>query len=68
LAITELLVRRAPATVTRRDITRHAWPDAVDDIGANTLEVHIARLRAKLVAAGVGIEVVRRVGYRLVTR
>jgi DNA-binding response OmpR family regulator len=68
LKITELLVRRAPATVTRRDITRHAWPDAVEDIGANTLEVHMARLRAKLVAAGIGIEAVPRIGYRLVAR
>jgi DNA-binding response OmpR family regulator len=32
----------------------------------NTIEVHVARLRAKLVRAGVRVVAVRGVGYRLV--
>ena len=68
LAIVDLLVRRAPRIVSGRDIVRHAWPDESEEVGANTVEVHVSRLRAKLVAAGVGIEAVRHAGYRLVNR
>jgi len=67
-AIVELLVRRSPAVVTRDIIANHAWTDSLDPIGSNNIDVHIARLRAKLVGAGVRLEAVRRVGYRLVER
>ena len=67
-AIVEVLGRRSPAVVGRDAIANHAWPDALDPIGSNSIDVHIARLRAKLVAAGIRFEAVRRVGYRLVAR
>jgi DNA-binding response OmpR family regulator len=67
-AIVELLARRSPAVVRRDAIANHAWPDSLDAIGSNNIDVHIARVRAKVVNAGVRIEAVRRVGYRLVAR
>src|SRR5579862_4656233 len=67
-AIVELLVRRSPAVVTRESIANHAWTDALDPIASNSIDVHVTRLRAKLVGAGLGIEPVRSVGYRLVER
>jgi DNA-binding response OmpR family regulator len=65
-AIVELLARRSPAVARRDAIANHAWPDSLDAIGSNNIDVHIARVRAKIVDAGVRIEAVRRVGYRLV--
>jgi DNA-binding response OmpR family regulator len=38
----------------------------VNAFGSNTIDVHLARLRSKLVGAGVRIETVRGVGYRVV--
>ena len=67
-AIVELLARRSPGVVRRDAIAGHAWPDALDPIASNAIDVHVARLRAKLVQAGVRFEAVRRVGYRLVER
>jgi DNA-binding response OmpR family regulator len=67
-ALVEVLARRSPAVVRRDAIANHAWPDSLDAIGSNNIDVHIARVRAKLVEAGVRIEAVRRVGYRLVER
>jgi two-component system, OmpR family, response regulator len=65
LAILELLLRRAPAVVTRSSIALNAWPQEADGIGSNTIDVHLARLRAKLAGAHVRIETVRGIGYRL---
>jgi DNA-binding response OmpR family regulator len=65
-AILELLVRKSPAVVQRRTIALQAWPDEADAVGSNTIEVHVARLRAKLVNGDVRIETVRGAGYRLV--
>ena len=65
-AIVELLVRRSPAVVSRDRIANHAWTDALDPIASNSIDVHVTRLRAKIVGAGVRLEAVRRVGYRLV--
>lgn len=65
-AIVELLVRRSPAVVTRDSIANHAWTDALDPIASNSIDVHVTRLRAKIVGAGISVEAVRRVGYRLV--
>ncbi len=67
-AILELLVRRSPSVVTRRSIALHAWPEEADAVGSNTIEVHIARIRAKLKDAGASIETVRGAGYRMVAR
>jgi DNA-binding response OmpR family regulator len=67
-AIVELLARRSPTVVRREAIANHAWPDSLDPIASNAIDVHIARLRAKLVAAGVRFEAMRRVGYRLIER
>jgi DNA-binding response OmpR family regulator len=65
-AILELLIRKSPTVVQRRAIALQAWADEADAVGSNTIEVHMARLRAKLVSADVTIETVRGAGYRLV--
>jgi DNA-binding response OmpR family regulator len=67
-AIVELLLRRSPAVVSREIIANHAWTDALDPIASNSIDVHVTRLRAKLAGAGVRLEAVRSVGYRLVER
>lgn len=67
-AIVELLARRSPAIVFRRSIALHAWPEEADAVGSNTIEVHIARIRAKLVGSHSRIETVRGSGYRLIAR
>jgi DNA-binding response OmpR family regulator len=66
LAILELLLRRAPAVVERRTIALHGWGTEADALGSNTIDVHLARLRAKLVGGRARIETVRGVGYRIV--
>jgi DNA-binding response OmpR family regulator len=68
LGILEALMRRSPGTVTRPAIARHVWPDEADAFGSNTIDVHLARMRAKLAGARVRIETVRGVGYRIVAR
>ncbi len=67
-AILELLMRKSPAVVQRRAIALQAWSEEADAVGSNTIEVHVARLRSKIVNAGVRIETVRGAGYRLVAR
>jgi DNA-binding response OmpR family regulator len=66
--ILEMLVRRSPAVVARRSIAMHVWDDEADALGSNTIDVHLARLRAKLASGMVRIETVRGVGYRIVAR
>ena len=66
MALLELLLRRSPAVVDRRSIAVQVWDQEADAVGSNTIEVHMARLRAKLSAAAVRIETVRGVGYRIV--
>jgi two-component system, OmpR family, response regulator len=66
LAILEILMRRSPAVVERRHIALHAWDDEADALGSNTIDVHLARLRAKLATAHVQVQSVRGVGYRIV--
>jgi DNA-binding response OmpR family regulator len=66
LAILEILMRRSPAVVERRSIALHVWDEEADALGSNTIDVHLARLRAKLTSGRVCIETVRGVGYRLV--
>ena len=66
--ILELLVRKSPAVVPRRSIAVNVWDDESEAMGSNTIDVHLARLRAKLAGGMVRIETVRGVGYRLVER
>jgi DNA-binding response OmpR family regulator len=66
--ILELLVRKSPAVVPRRSIAVNVWDDEADAMGSNTIDVHLARLRAKLAGGMIRIETVRGVGYRLVER
>jgi DNA-binding response OmpR family regulator len=68
LSILEILMRRSPAVVPRRSIALHVWDEEADALGSNTIDVHMARLRAKLALAPVQVETVRGVGYRLVPR
>jgi DNA-binding response OmpR family regulator len=65
-AIVELLIRKSPAVVQRQSIALQAWPEEVDAVGSNTIDVHIARLRAKLARSDARIETLRGSGYRLV--
>ena len=50
----------------RRSIAQYVWDYEADAFGSNTIDVHLARLRSKLAGAGVRIETVRGVGYRIV--
>ncbi|HEX5300412.1 MAG TPA: response regulator transcription factor [Streptosporangiaceae bacterium] len=65
LGILEILMRRSPGVADRRSIAQHVWDNESDAFGSNTIDVHLARLRAKLAGAGVRIETVRGVGYRI---
>ncbi len=64
-SILELLLRRSPAVVQRRSIALHVWDEEADAVGSNTIDVHVARIRAKLASAHARIETVRGVGYRV---
>ena len=66
VSILEILMRRSPAVVPRRSIALHVWDEEADALGSNTIDVHMARLRAKLALAVVRIETIRGIGYRLV--
>ena len=59
-------MRRSPAVVERRSIALHAWNEEADALGSNTIDVHLARLRAKLATAHIRINTVRGIGYRIV--
>jgi two-component system response regulator TctD len=52
--------------ITRRTIAVQVWDEEADAVGSNTIEAHIARLRAKLEGSHARIETVRGSGYRLV--
>jgi DNA-binding response OmpR family regulator len=65
-SILELLLRRAPAVVTRRMIATQVWDDEADAVGSNTIEVHVGRMRSKLAHSRTRVETVRGIGYRLV--
>ena len=66
LGILEILMRRSPSVADRRSIAQHVWDNEADAFGSNTIDVHLARLRSKLTGAGVRIETVRGVGYRII--
>ena len=65
LGILETLMRRSPGIAERRSIAQQVWDDEADAFGSNTIDVHLARLRAKLAGLSVRIETVRGVGYRI---
>ena len=64
--ILEVLLRRSPAVVERQTIAQQVWDEESDGLASNTISVHLARLRSKLAGAGVRIETVRGIGYRIV--
>ena len=64
--ILEILLRRSPAVVDRQTIAQQVWDEESDGLASNTISVHLARLRSKLAGAGVRIETVRGIGYRIV--
>ena len=66
LALLEILMLRSPAVVSRRSIALAVWNEEADALGSNTLDVHLARLRAKIAISGAKIEAVRSLGYRVV--
>ena len=66
LGILETLMRFSPAVAGRRQIAQHVWANDADPFGSNTIDVHLARLRAKLSGSRVRIETVRGVGYRII--
>lgn len=66
LSILETLMRFSPAVADRRQIAQHVWSNEADTFASNTIDVHLARLRAKLSGSAVRIETVRGVGYRIV--
>jgi DNA-binding response OmpR family regulator len=65
-AILELLLLRAPETVTRSEIIEHVW-DSNFDSGTNLVEVYINRLRQKIDQPHAArlIHTVRGSGYRI---
>ena len=65
-SLVELLLRRSPSIITRRTIALQVWDQGADGVGSNAIDVHIARLRAKLEGSRARIETVRGSGYRLV--
>jgi DNA-binding response OmpR family regulator len=65
-ALIELLLRRSPAVVTRRQIATQVWEDEASAVGSNTIDVHIGRVRSKLSGTRTRIKTVRGTGYRLV--
>jgi DNA-binding response OmpR family regulator len=66
LGLLEPLLRRSPSVVTRRSIALQIWEDEAEAVGSNTIDVHVARLRAKLGGGGARIKTVRGTGYGLV--
>jgi len=59
------LARNAERIVKVEELWRHAWGDA-KPYNAESLHVHVYRLRNKLAPFGVQIETMVNVGYRLV--
>jgi DNA-binding response OmpR family regulator len=66
LGILETLMRFSPAVADRRQIAQHVWTNEADTFSSNTIDVHLARLRAKLSGSCARIETVRGVGYRII--
>ena len=64
LTLLELLLRRAGRVVPRRLLEEGLY-GFDDDVGPNSLEAHVSRLRKKLEAAEAGVQIhtLRGVGY-----
>jgi two-component system alkaline phosphatase synthesis response regulator PhoP len=60
------LAQNAGRVVSAKDIWRHAWPPPAA-LNAESLHVHIYRLRRRLAPFRIHIETMINVGYRLVT-
>ncbi len=60
------LALNAQRIVSSEDLWRHAWPTAAP-FNAESLHVHIYRLRRRLAPFRIHIETMINVGYRLVT-
>jgi two-component system OmpR family response regulator len=66
LGILEMLMRFSPAVADRRQIAQHVWSNEADTFSSNTIDVHLARLRAKLAGSHARIETIRGIGYRII--
>jgi DNA-binding response OmpR family regulator len=64
-SLLEVLLRRHPAVVGRSTLVQQLWEDEAGAVDANTLDVHITRLRGKLGGTSLRVSNVRGVGYRL---
>lgn len=64
-SLIELLMRRSPNLVSRDAIAHHVWQESHRVPGSNTIEVHVARLRAKIASSNARIQTVRGRGYRV---
>ncbi len=61
--MTELLLSRFGAVVSRDALAKAGWPDGIT--GRNALDVHVLRLRRRLEPLGLVIRTVRSRGYLL---
>ncbi len=61
--LTEVLLGRLGADVSREALGRAGWPDGVP--GRNALDVHVLRLRRRIEPLGLAIRTVRARGYLL---
>lgn len=59
--LTGPLIERFGAVVGRDALSRAGWPDGAP--GRNALDVHVLRLRRRLITVGLGIKTVRSRGY-----
>ena len=68
-ALLEYLMMRADEVVTRTELLEKVW-DFHFDPGSNVVDVHVARLRAKLrlANAGVNLDTVRGIGFIFTAR
>ncbi len=57
------LIERFGAVVGRDALSRAGWPDGAP--GRNALDVHVLRLRRRLMTVGLGLKTVRSRGYLL---
>jgi two-component system OmpR family response regulator len=61
--LTDVLLERFGAVVSRESLARAGWPDGAP--GRNALDVHVLRLRRRIVPLGLVIRTVRSRGYLL---
>lgn len=61
--LTEILLSKINAVVSRDALARAGWPDGAP--GRNALDVHVLRLRRRLATVGLAIRTVRSRGYLL---